>query len=73
MAINQNAQPLAVAQALGSQAFNAEQQKVLRVIGSAPVAFIAQVASPFASLTVAADAHNALLTALKASGAMAAS
>lgn len=36
-------------------------------------AFIAQVAVPFADLTAAATAHNALLTALKNAGIMAAS
>lgn len=34
------------------------------------VANIAAVSSPFASLTAAADAHNALLAALKAGGVM---
>lgn len=33
-------------------------------------AFIAQVAVPFADLTAAANAHNALLTALKDAGIM---
>lgn len=33
-------------------------------------AFIAQVTVPFADLTAAATAHNALLTALKAAGVM---
>lgn len=33
-------------------------------------AFIAQVAVPFADLTAAANAHNALLTALKNAGVM---
>lgn len=36
-------------------------------------AFIDSVAVPFADLTAAATAHNALLTALKAAGVMAAS
>lgn len=36
-------------------------------------AFIANATSPFASLTAAADAYNALLAALQAAGLMAAS
>lgn len=38
--------------------------------GMSAAANIAAVASPFASLTAAADAHNALLAALKAAGLM---
>lgn len=38
--------------------------------GMTPAANIAAVAVPFADLTAAANAHNALLSALKAAGLM---
>lgn len=59
-------QTLAQIQA-GSTATLTAQGSVLQA------AFIAQVAVPFADLTAAATAHNALLTALKNAGVMAAS
>jgi hypothetical protein len=40
------------------------------VVAGETVANIPAVDSPFASLTVAADAHNALLAALKTAGVM---
>lgn len=57
-------------QTLGLPELVDEAEFVQEASGMAPAANIAAVAVPFADLTAAANAHNALLAALKTAGLM---